>query len=81
MKLAHALVRIDALRLLGLKELVAGRHAWAESQFEPVIELANSSGNTLLAAELWLTVAEAARRSNQMATAPTLPGTPPSIFI
>ncbi len=27
----HPLVKIDCLRLLGLRELVAGRHAWAES--------------------------------------------------
>ncbi len=71
LKLAHPLVRIDALRLLGLKELVAGRNAWAESQFRQAIELATASGNNLMAAELWLTVAEAARRSNQMSTANT----------
>lgn len=70
-KINQPLVRIDALRLLGLRELVSGRHAWAESQFRQAIELANASGNTLLAADLWLTVAETARRSNQMSTANT----------
>lgn len=66
LKVNHPLARIDSLRLLGLRELVAGRQAWAESLFRQAIELANSSGNPLIAAELWLTVAEAARRSNQM---------------
>lgn len=64
-KVAHPLARVDALRLLGLRELVAGRNAWAESQFRQAIEVASASGNPMMAAELWLTVAEAARRSNQ----------------
>jgi len=71
-KVAHPLARLDALRLLGLRELVAGRNAWAESQFRQAIELATSSGNPLIAAELWLTVTEAARRSNQTETASTV---------
>lgn len=65
----HPLARIDALRLLGLRELVAGREAWAESLFRQAIELANDSGHTLVAAELWLTVSETARRSQQLSTA------------
>jgi tetratricopeptide (TPR) repeat protein len=69
LKVNHPLARMDALRLLGLRELVAGREAWAESLFRQAIEMATASGNPLVAAELWLTVAEAARRSNQMPTA------------
>lgn len=64
-KISHPLPRIDALRLLGLRELVASRHAWAESQFRQAIETATNSGHPMIAAELWLTLAEAARRSGQ----------------
>ena len=70
-KVAHPLVRVDALRLLGLRDLVAGRHAWAESHFRQAIEMAASSGNELMAAELWLMVAETARRGNQLSAAST----------
>lgn len=70
-KASHPLARIDGLRLLGLRELVAGRYAWAESQFRQAIEIAVTSGNPLIASELWLTVAEAARRGNQPNTAST----------
>lgn len=61
----HPLVKIDSLRLLGLRELVAERTGWAESLCRQAVEVATASGNQLLAAELWLMVAEAARRSEQ----------------
>jgi hypothetical protein len=59
------LARIDCLRLLGLRELVAERTGWAESLCRQAVDVAAGSGNTLLAAELGLMVAEAARRSEQ----------------
>jgi len=62
---AHPLVKIDSLRLLGLRELVAERTGWAESLCRQAVEVASGSGNNLLSAELWLMVAEAARRSEQ----------------
>ncbi len=65
LKVAHPLVRVDALRLLGLRELVADRHAWSESLCRQSVEIANQAGNPLLAAEMGLMVAEAARRSEQ----------------
>jgi len=64
-KVGHPLVRIDALRLLGLRELVAERNGWAESLCRQAVEVATQAGNPLLAAELWLMVAESARRSDQ----------------
>lgn len=68
-KVGHPLVRVDALRLLGLRELVADRNAWAESLCRQAVEVATKSGNPLLAAELLLLVAESARRSDQNALA------------
>ena len=62
----HPLIKIDCLRLLGLRELVAGRTGWAESLCRQSVEIATRSGNSLLAAEMWLMVAEAARRSDQL---------------
>lgn len=69
LKVPHPIVRIDALRLVGMHELVADRHAWAESQFRQAIELSMSSGHPLLAADLWLTVCEGARRAGQISAA------------
>ncbi len=64
-KVGHPLVRIDSLRLLGLRELVADRNAWAESLCRQAVDVATKAGNPLLAAELLLMVAESARRSAQ----------------
>ncbi len=64
-KVGHPLVRVDSLRLLGLRELVADRNAWAESLCRQAVDVANKAGNPLLAAELLLMVAESARRSDQ----------------
>lgn len=64
-KVGHPLVRVDSLRLLGLRELVADRNAWAESLCRQAVDVASKSGNPLLAAELLLMVAESARRSDQ----------------
>lgn len=61
----HPLVKIDCLRLLGLRELVAERTGWAEALCRQAVEAASASGNALLSAELSLMVAEAARRSDQ----------------
>ncbi len=65
----HPLVRIDSLRLMGLRELVAGRTSWSESMCRQAIEVAGSSGNALIVADLWLMVAESAKRSEQMTQA------------
>lgn len=65
----HPLIKVDCLRLLGLRELVAGRTAWAESLCRQAADTAYGSGNILLAAELSLLIVESARRSEQLATA------------
>ena len=65
----HPLIKVDCLRLLGLRELVAGRTAWAESLCRQAADTAYTSGNILLAAELSLLIVESARRSEQMSTA------------
>jgi hypothetical protein len=65
----HPLVKVDCLRLLGLRELVAGRTAWAESLCRQAADTAYASGNVLLAAELSLLIVESARRSEQISTA------------
>lgn len=65
----HPLTKVDCLRLLGLRELVAGRTAWAESLCRQAADTAYSSGNVLLAAELSLLIVESARRSDQLSTA------------
>ncbi len=62
----HPLVKIDCLRLLGLRELVAGRHAWAESLCRQAADTAYGSGNILLAAEISLLIVESARRGEQL---------------
>lgn len=68
-KVGHPLAKIDALRLLGLRELVAERNGWAESLCRQAVDIATQAGNPLLAAELCLMVAESARRSGQSAPA------------
>ena len=68
-RVGHPLVRIDSLRLLGLRELVADRNAWAESLCRQAVDVATKAGNPLLASELLLMVAESARRSDQNAAA------------
>lgn len=65
----HPLVNVDCLRLLGLRELVAGRHAWAESLCRQAADTAYGSGNVLLAAEISLLIVESARRGDQLSTA------------
>ncbi len=65
LSVGHPLVRTDSLRLLGLRELVAGRHGWAEALCRQAAETARNSGNDLLAADLALMVAESARRGEQ----------------
>lgn len=65
----HPLVTIDSLRLLGLRELVSERTAWAESLCRQAFEAATAAGHPLLAAELSLVVAEAARRGDQAQSA------------
>ncbi len=65
----HPLIKVDCLRLLGLRELVAGRTGWAESLCRQAADTAYTTGNILLAAELSLLIVESARRSDQLATA------------
>lgn len=70
-QVGHPLIKIDALRLIGLRDLVAGRYAWSQSHFRQAIEIAQSSGHPQLAAQLWLLVAESARRNEQYDLAQT----------
>jgi hypothetical protein len=64
-QVGHPLVKIDALRMIGLRDLVAGRYDWSQSHFRQAIEIAQSSGHPLIAARLWLLVAESSRRNEQ----------------
>lgn len=64
-RLNHPLVTVDALRLLGLRELVARRHDWAESLFLQSAEIAEQHGDSARAAELWLMAATTANRSER----------------
>ncbi|MCG8651356.1 MAG: hypothetical protein MI861_16065, partial [Pirellulales bacterium] len=69
LKLNHPLATIDTFRLLALRELVAGRNAWAESLFLQATEVAEQHGDLAQASELWLMVATTAHRSEQRTTA------------
>ncbi|MEM9588434.1 MAG: tetratricopeptide repeat protein [Planctomycetota bacterium] len=62
----HPLALTDALRLLGLRELVAGRDAWAYSLLVQAAESAEQLGDRLRASDLQLLVAIAASRSEQL---------------
>jgi tetratricopeptide (TPR) repeat protein len=68
-ELGHPLVKIDSLRLLGLRELVSARNGWAESLCRQAVDAAMTAGHPLLAAELGLMVTEAARRTEQATVA------------
>lgn len=70
-KVGHPLIRIDALRMSGLRDLIAGRYAWSQSHFRQAVEIAKSSGHPLQAAQLLLLVAESARRHEQYDVAQT----------
>ena len=68
-RLKHPLVMADSLRLIALRELVAGRHAWAQSLFLQGAELAETHGDRGRAAELWMMAATTASRAAQTAEA------------
>lgn len=63
--LDHPLVMLDALRLLALRELVNGRHAWAESLFLQAAKIAEQHRDRVRESELWLMVATTANRSER----------------
>lgn len=64
-KMNHPLVMVDALRLIALRELVAGRHAWAESMFLQAAEIADQHGDLARAAECWLMATATANRTQR----------------
>ncbi|MFO1066355.1 MAG: hypothetical protein U0892_21060 [Pirellulales bacterium] len=64
-EIGHPLVKIDCLRLLGLRELVAERNGWAESLCRQAVDCALASGNSQIGAELKLMVAESTMRGGQ----------------
>jgi len=64
-RLHHPLAMVDALRLLALRELVAGRNAWAESLFMQAAEMTAEHGDLDRVAELWLMIATTANRSQR----------------
>lgn len=68
-RLGHPLVKVDCLRLMGLRELVAQRNGWAESLCRQAVDAAESTGDDMLVADMGMMVAEAARRSQQTSIA------------
>lgn len=64
-RLNHPLAMVDALRLLALRELVAGRNAWAESLFMQAADMTEQHGDLDRVAELWLMIATTANRSQR----------------
>lgn len=70
-RLNHPLVMADALRLMGLRELVAARHAWAESLFLQGAEIAEQHQDSARAAEFWMMAATTANRAGRASEAAT----------
>lgn len=70
-KVNHPLVMVDALRLMALRELVAGRHAWAESIFLQAAEIADQHLDLGRAAECWLMATATASRAERVEQAAT----------
>jgi tetratricopeptide (TPR) repeat protein len=68
-RLNHPLLMADALRLLAVRELVAGRNAWAESLFMQAAEMSEQHGDLERMAELWLMIATTANRSQRRSDA------------
>jgi hypothetical protein len=68
-RLNHPLVMLDALRLLALRELVNGRHAWAESLFLQAANLALQHQDKARESEFWLMAATTANRSERLSDA------------
>lgn len=68
-RLHYPLAMVDALRLLGLRELVASRYGQAESLFLQAAESADQHGDLARAAELWLMVATTASRAERVSEA------------
>ena len=64
-RLNHPLAMVDALRLLALRELVAGRNPWAESLFMQAAEMTEKHRDLDRVAELWLMIATTANRSQR----------------
>src|SRR6056297_654655 len=65
----HPLVMVDALRLIALRELVAGRHAWAESLFLQAAEICDQHQDLARSAECWLMAATTCNRAERAAPA------------
>lgn len=59
----HPLATIDALHLFGVRELVAGRNAWAEALFRQAAEVAEHNRDYQRAASAWSMVVLTAQMS------------------
>jgi hypothetical protein len=64
--LKHPLVMIDALHLYAVRELVAGRHAWAESLLLQAIDLAERNRDNGRAADMCLMATVTAQASGEL---------------
>ena len=68
-QLKHPLAMMDALNLLAVRELVAGRGVWAEALFLQAADLAEQHHDAARAADLWLMLSTTATRSEKMPAA------------
>lgn len=64
--LKHPLVMIDALHLYAVRELVAGRHAWAESLLLQAIDLAERNRDNGRAADMCLMATVTAQATGEL---------------
>ncbi len=64
--LKHPLVMIDALHLYAVRELVAGRHGWAESLLLQAIDLAERNRDNGRAADMCLMATVTAQASGEL---------------
>lgn len=63
----HPLAMLDYLQLFAVRELIAGRHGWAESLFRQATEIAEQNRDSARAAEAWLMLAVTAQAADQPA--------------
>lgn len=68
-RLQHPLVTSDALQLMALRELLAGRNAWSEALYRQAVEISVAAGDLLRAGDCSLLVSAAASRSEDSKSA------------
>lgn len=64
-ELAHPLVLVDSLKLLGMNELLSQRATWAESLFRQAATHCRQVGDAYLESSMWLLVSAAAKQGGR----------------